>query len=398
MILQVKEFLELKYDFRRNVLTRELEVCSLKDGKFTPMDDAFLNSLWIELQLAGFKAQDSLLTKILNSKLTHEFNPLKDYIENLPPYDGGDYIEELARTIKVADIKTDDVSLRKLWEPYLKKWLVASIASATGRGVNHLCLILVGGQGVGKTTWLNRLCPSLMKDYLVCSHINPTLTDQNTANYLAEKWFVNVDDQLETIFGKDFNSMKAIITAPKVTNRKTWHRFSRTRERICSFMGSVNNPQFLTDSENRRYLVFTTEKIDFKHHIDMEKVWSQALYLLQDGFTYWFTPSELKELNQINEVYRQVPPEEEWLVKLYEPCKPTHPNAKFLMTSEMLSKLTQWSGQRMSTKRLVAAMQKCGFAKKISKRMKGLPRKVYPVIERTDIDEMRWQRDCEVTD
>jgi hypothetical protein len=78
---------------------------------------------------------------------------------------------------------------------------------------------------VGKTTWLNKLCPDEMKEFLICSHINPSLTDQNTANFLAEKWFVNVDDQLETIFGKDFNSMKAIITAPFVTNRKTWHRW-----------------------------------------------------------------------------------------------------------------------------------------------------------------------------
>lgn len=394
MILQVKEFLDFNFEFRRNVLTRELEVRNLNQENFVLMDDALLNSLWIDLQLSNFKIPDKLLPKILNSKLTEDFNPLRDYIDNLPIYDGKDYIEQLADTIEIADIRSGDIHLKKLWKPFLKKWLVASVATATGRGQNHLCLILVGGQGVGKTTWLNKLCPKSMKEFLVCSHINPSLTDQNTANFLAEKWFVNVDDQLETIFGKDFNSMKAIITASDVTNRKTWHRFSRKRPRVCNFMGSVNNPQFLTDTENRRYLVFTTNKIDFKHTIDMDKVYSEALHLLDNGFTYWFTGEEIKKLNKINDVYRQVPAEEEWLMKLFDPCEPNDPKAKFLMPSEILAKLNQWSGLRLSIKRLSTAMEKCGYGKRISKRVHGTPRKVYPVIERSDLDEMKWQNDC----
>lgn len=184
----------------------------------------------------------------------------------------------------------------------MEKWLVASVATALGKGINHLCLILVGGQGVGKTSWLNNLCPKSMREFLICSHINPSLTDQNTANFLAEKWFVNIDDQLETIFGKDFNSMKAIITAPFVTNRKTWHRFTKKRQRVCSFMGSVNSVKFLTDTENRRYLVFKTDNINFNHNVAMEKVWAQALYLLENKHRYWFAQEEMKQLNQINEM------------------------------------------------------------------------------------------------
>ena len=226
-----------------------------------------------------------------------------------------------------------------------------------------------------------------MKEFLICSHINPSLTDQNTANFLAEKWFVNVDDQLETIFGKDFNSMKAIITAPFVTNRKTWHRFSKKRQRICSFMGSVNNTQFLTDSENRRYLVFTAEEMDFKHNLNMDQVWAQALHLLEEGNTYWFAQEELKVLNEINEIYRQVPPEEEWLQKLYDPCDKENPNAKFVMTSEMLTRLNIYSGMRLSIKKLSTAMTKLKYGDSFSKRINGSsPRKVFSVLERSEIE------------
>ncbi len=396
-LLEIKDYLDLKYEFRRNTLTLEIEVRALKNKSFVLLDESFINSIWIDLQLDGFKASDTVLLKILNSKLTDEFNPLAKFFETLPAYDGIDYISQLASTLEIKDVSVGETNLKDLWKPYLEKWLVASVATAIGRGINHLCLILVGGQGVGKTSWLNALCPKEMKDFLICSHINPSLTDQNTANFLAEKWFVNVDDQLETIFGKDFNSMKAIITAPFVTNRKTWHRFSRKRQRVCSFMGSVNNPKFLTDTENRRYLVFTAENINFQHKVDIKMVWAQALHLLNQGYQYWFAQEEMKVLNQINEIYRQIPPEEEWLMKLFEPCQATDNRAKFMMPSEMLAKMNNWSGMRLSIKKLSASMDKLGYGDPVSKRIQGNPRKVYAVIERNDFDEERFQYEMKTT-
>jgi len=386
-IKEFKEYLDLKYEFRRNTLTLEIEVRKLNKESFSILDEALLNSIWIDMQMDGYKCTDSILMKILNSKLTKAYNPLVNYFENLPEHnEQEDHIQQLANTITIKDIIIDDVDQRNLWEPFLRKWLVGCAATATGLGVNHTCLILVGGQGAGKTTWLNSLCPKGMKEFLVCSHINPSLTDTNTANYLAEKWFVNIDDQLETIFGKDFNSMKAIITAPFVTNRKTWHRLTKTRPRICSFMGSVNSPKFLTDSENRRYLVFTAESIEFNHQVDIHKVWAQALHLAKQKFPYWFTTEEIKDLNKINEVYRQIPPEEEWLQKLFDPCERTDPKAQFLMASEILTRINAFSGMRLSLKKLSGALEKLKYGEPFPKRVNGgSPRRVYSVIERKDI-------------
>ena len=392
LLLEIKDYLDARFELRRNNLTLEIEIRPIDDKDYKIMDEAFFNSLWLQLQLDGFKVSENILSKILNSHLTKSYNPLEVYFENLPKHDYHDYIRELAETLTVSNHIIDGVCLKDLWYPYLKKWLVGSVASALGKGVNHLCLILVGGQGLGKTTWLNKLCPDEVSEYLVCSHINPTLTDQNTANYLAEKWFVNIDDQLETIFGKDFNSMKAIITAPSVTNRKTWHRFTKKRKRVCSFMGSVNEPKFLTDTENRRYLVFSVDDIDLEADLKMNKVWAQALSLFMEGYAYWFDRTEIEQLNKVNEIYRQIPPEEEWLLKMYTPCKPSNPRAKFMMPSEMLSQVNMMSGLRMSSRKLSKAMDKLGFGEAISKRIGGNPRKVYAVIERNESDEREFQR------
>ncbi|MFY0628448.1 MAG: hypothetical protein JXR07_19280 [Reichenbachiella sp.] len=390
-ILEVKDYLDLKYEFRRNDLTLEVEYRKVEDDKFKLLDEARINSIWIDLQVDGFKISDSVLIKILNSHLVRNHHPLKSYFKHLPTHDGIDHIQKLADSIEIDEAIVENIHLKDLWKPYLQKWLVGSVATVLGKGTNQLCLILAGGQGVGKTTWLNRLCPKGLEDFLICSHINPSLTDNTTANYLAEKWFVNIDDQLETIFGKDFNSMKAIITAPFVTNRKTWHKFSRKRDRVCSFMGSVNNTQFLSDTENRRYLVFKVKSVRFDHDIDMVKVWSQALHLLIQGFPFWFQQEEMRVLNSVNNLFRQNSPEEDWLIRLYEPCTADNPLATFLMPSEILTKLNAYSNMKLSIRKLNMAMEKLGFTHKVSKRIHGQPRYVHPVIEHLNGNDSQYQ-------
>ncbi len=393
-ITDIQDYLQENYQMRFNTLTLTLEFKKTHEKDFKTLDDRVLNTIWIDLQLEGLKCSDKTLDKILRSEYTQSYHPLMQYIRNLPKHDGKDYIGMLSDTIEITDLQADELKLTELWRTYLEKWLVASVATCLKRGINQTCLILVGGQGSGKTTWLNKLTPKGMEDFSVCGHINPSMTDNHTVNLLAEKWLVNIDDQLENIFFKDFNSLKAIITTPFVTNRKAFARLTKTRTRTCSFMGSVNNPQFLTDTSNRRYLVFSTEKINFKHDVPIDKVWAQAVNLLNEGYSYWFSDSEIEQLNKMNEHFQTATVEQEWLAKIYEPCDPEAPQALFLMSSEILSTLSAFSGLKLNHKKLSQAFEKLGYGKAISKRIDGRsPRKVYSVRKMSDEQENKFQRD-----
>ena len=392
LLLKTKEYLHNTYDIRFNVLTLDHEIKVKKDKVYSTLDDQIIDSIWMDLQLIGLKISDKTLIKIFN-KYNERFHPIQTYLNALS-WNNKDYIGELAKTVTIQDIQIkhgeETFTLESLWRSYLEKWLVSSVACGMGGGTNQTCLVLAGGQGKGKTTWLNKLCPPDLKEYLVCSHINPQLTDNNTCNFLSEKWFVNVDDQLETIFGKDFNSMKAVITAPFVTNRKAYAKLTKQRQRVCNFMASVNSTQFLTDSENRRYLCFLIDDIEFTHKVDIKGVWAQAMTLYKAGREYWFNQEEIKKLNSVNAIFTQQTLEEEWIQLKFSACEPEHPSASFKMASEILTEINISSGLKLfNLKKISSAMKKLGFHDPISKRINGSdPRKVYPVLERSNVQSL----------
>lgn len=381
----ISDYLQKKYDPRFNEMTHELEI--LFQGRRTSLEDRILFKIVFDLDMEGYtyKKRDvsaNLVIQLIHALASQSYHPLHDYFEQLE-WDGKDHIQALADTVTISDLEKNGVYLRDLWLPFLKKWLVAAVAQATrDKASNHTCLILSGGQGKGKTTWLNKLCPRELKEYLVCSHISPSLTDSTTANYLAEKFIINIDDQLEVIFGKDYNSMKALITAPAVNNRKAYARLAPRRPRTASFVGSVNSPQFLTDTQNRRYLVFEIEDINYQTDVDINQVYAQAKHLLENGFSYWLNQEEIAQLNEINTLFRIQSTEEELLRKYYRPATSTDSkdDVKYLMQTEIMQKLEHNTNIRLRSRRLTDALKMLDF-ERTAKRINGTPRYCYTCIE-----------------
>ncbi len=94
----------------------------------------------------------------------------------------------------------------------------------------------------------------------------------------------------------------------------------------------------------------------------------------------------------MNEHFQTATVEQEWLAKIYEPCDPEAPQAMFLMSSEILSTLSTFSGLKLNHKKLSQAFKKLNFEKPISKRIEGKsPRKVYSVRKISDEQENRFQ-------
>ena len=323
-------FLSNKYVFRHNMVSGKLEFQYFGKKKWNVMNDFIENSMLRECLKGRIKTNLSSLRNLLYSDFCVLFNPFEDYFFNLPSYDEKtDYITELANTITTT--KQD------LWQQCFKKWLVAMVGCVLDdKVINHTVIVFSGKQGLGKTTWVEKLVPKPLKEYLFSGTINPN--NKDTLVQLSECMLINLDE-LENLNRSEIGSLKEIITKTQIRMRKAYGHNNETMPRRASFAGSVNTAQFLNDSTgSRRFLCFELEGIKYQHNVDINMAFSQALFLFKSGFRYWFDQEEIKNITENNEQYQLHSPEEELLLTWFEPCPKEEANL-FLNASQIAAKI-----------------------------------------------------------
>ena len=323
-------FLSTRYVFRHNMVSGKLEFQYFGKKKWNVMNDFIENSMLRECLKGRIKTNLSSLRNLLYSDFCELFNPFEDYFFNLPSYDEKtDYITELANTITTTK--------QELWQQCFKKWLVAMVGCVLDdKVINHTVIVFSGKQGLGKTTWVEKLVPKQLKEYLFSGTINPN--NKDTLVQLAECMLINLDE-LENLNRSEIGSLKEIITKTQIRMRKAYGHNNETMPRRASFAGSVNTAQFLNDSTgSRRFLCFELEGIKYQHDVDINMAFSQALFLFKSGFRFWFDQEEIKSITENNEQYQLHSPEEELLLTWFEPC-PKEEATLFLNASQIAAKL-----------------------------------------------------------
>ena len=370
-------FLSNKYVFRHNIVSGKLEFQYFGKKKWNVMNDFIENSMLRECLKGRIKTNLSSLRNLLYSDFCELFNPFEDYFFNLPTYDEKtDYITELANTITTT--KQD------LWQQCFKKWLVAMVGCVLDdKVINHTVIVFSSKQGLGKTTWVEKLVPKPLKEYLFSGTINPN--NKDTLVQLSECMLINLDE-LENLNRSEIGSLKEIITKTQIRMRKAYGHNNETMPRRASFAGSVNTAQFLNDSTgSRRFLCFELEGIKYQHNVDINMAFSQALFLFKSGFRYWFDQEEIKSITENNEQYQLHSPEEELLLTWFEPCEREKANV-FLNASQIAAKLAEKAKINITDgtiNKLGKALKKHNFI-----RLKKNGIAVYALIENTweDVD------------
>ena len=197
----------------------------------------------------------------LQSDLIPDVHPLREYILSLKPYtpDQPDWIDLVAKqvTIKSDNLHPDDT----LWRTCFKKWFVAMVAAwMKDEVVNHQVLVLIGKQGIYKTTWLEHLIPPHLRSY-ACKLANSNDLNKDERLRIAEFGLISIDE-IDSMNNRELNQLKSVITATDVNERAAYAYTKERRVRLASFCASGNRRDFLTDiTGNRRWLPFEVESI-----------------------------------------------------------------------------------------------------------------------------------------
>jgi len=134
--------------------------------------------------------------------------------------------------------------------------------------------------------------------------------------------------------------LKSLMTQKDLQIRKPYGYFEEIYKRRSSFIGSVNKLEFLNDpSGSRRFLCFEVKKIEYDHHIDINKVYSQALHLFRKGEKYWFDQAEIQTITKNNQKFTFQPLEEQLILEKYGPCRKNDPERILLSATEIAQEI-----------------------------------------------------------
>jgi len=292
---------------------------------------------------------------MLNSDFSRLCHPVREYVEALPPWDGQDRVRELC-----AYVGSEDLSY---FEWTLHKWLVAMVATwMSDLSTNHEIFVLVGSQGIYKTTFFRHLLPPPLRMYFwENAHNSFSTKDDHLA--LSENCLVEIEE-IDLQNPRDISELKALATSEKVKERRPYARFREEKHRLASFCGSGNQERFLSDDTgSRRWLCHHVTHIDDPRSwaLDYDQLYAQLRDELRQGFRYWFDKDEQQRVERHNDAFR-IESDEEQLIRARLRI-PRGGEKVTLMNAGMISQFLNGGivGRGLSTRKIGILMQRLGF-------------------------------------
>ena len=359
------------------------------DG-YANLDDRDVNTLWTALCLEKPVIKQHLLN-IIESDYVTAYHPFRYYLEHLPPWkeEQGDHIMGLSLTVNVKGGSDEQI----LFYQYLKKWLVAMVASwVSPKVVNNVMLVLIGEQGSYKTTWFANLLPPQLRDYFY-TKTNSGLVSKDDLLTLAQYGLV-CWEELDSMQQKELNKLKAAMTMPSINERAAYARYHENRPHLASFCGTGNNVQFLSDTTGtRRWLPFEVDSIEspLSSPFDYDGIYAQAYALYRQGFRYWFDKPEIERLQRHNEQFETINLERE-LVDTYFRIPADGEGGEFMPVSRALQIIGGNISQRLSDRRVGHAFTTLGFTFRRTNSTRG-----YIVVLRSPLEIKERQQQLAVT-
>ena len=343
----------------------------------SPLEGQEVGSYWTDITTADVNdivcdcsAQSGLqitareVLAVLQSHRIPDVHPLREYVLNCRPYttDQPDWIAWLASRVTVAGGEEE----QKLWVTCFRKWFVAMVASwLSDEVVNQQVLVLVGKQGIFKTTWLEHLLPPELRAYS-CKMANSTQLNKDERLRIAEYGLIALDE-IDAMGPRELNVMKSVITASDISERAAYGYTKERRIRLASFCASGNKTEFLTDiTGNRRWLPFQAQSIANPFYITLpyEQIYAQAKYLIENDFQYWFDLDDIDEIEAHNDDFRAQENEEQLLAVYFD--IPAAGSGRFMTTAEISDKLVSWGSIKkpMSMVQLGMLLRRMGYQSK----------------------------------
>ena len=377
VIYLVESFLEENYAFRRNLLNGKTEFAVIhpeeedtastkeeelvkKDQKadvqnemaedqqkkavdqqekqwqvFTKEDFNSLVRRAKKLGIGGKSSPRNDIEEYLESMAVPAYDPIKDFLEALPEWDGKNHVAELFG--RIPGITSEQLSWCATWlRSAVAHWLHMDMLHG-----NEITPIFIGHQGCGKSTFANRLLPEALRQYFL-DHINfANKFDSDMA--LTHNLFVNIDE-LANMGPSQQGKLKQTLSKVKVNGRPIFGKSQEDRPRYASFLAPTNDEPPLCDTTgSRRYICIRIPAgkfIDNVSPIDYAQLYAQVLYELREQKTpYWFSNDEVARIQESNLPYFKTDDMDTMLKACFQIAEQEEEDAKWLIMTDIFQHL-----------------------------------------------------------
>ena len=300
MTFKIEAMLKNMFDMRRNIISGEVQL-RRRDGfeyDFRPLTEIEKRDLTVRALKDGLNTWDKDMNRMLESSLPSDYDPIEDYLDNLPRWDGYDRMTELARRVP-----TDNPD----WVKNFRVWMMSMVAQWQGKNTlsgNAIIPLLIGYQGCGKSTFCGNILPPVLLDYY-----NDKLNFENdnaVMRALSQFALINIDE-FDSLKKSQQPMLKYLVQKNDVKLRKMYGQNIENKRRYASFIGTTNNTLPLTDETGSRRFICTkvTGPIDFLTPIDYAQLYSQVVEEVKRGRRYWFNDEENQRIQEQNMRFTQ---------------------------------------------------------------------------------------------
>ena len=392
----IMTFLDNHVMLRHNVVTGRVEYrfpttyYNKMPTEWQPISDRVVNSLWTDMaRRQPVRVQD--IQRVIESDYVPDYDPFLFYLNHLPPWneDMDDYIMELAMSV----IVKGEAEEQLLFCQCLKKWLVGMVACwLDPKVVNNVILVLIGAQGSYKTTWFSYLLPPELRAYF---RIKTNASRMTKDDLLAlTQYGLVCYEELDTMGNRELNELKSAVTMPTIDERPAYGRYHEHRRHLASFCGTGNNVQFLSDpTGNRRWLPFEVDSIMSPRMFPFNYagIYAQAYRLWRDGFQYWFSQTEIQQLNSHNRQF-ETPRLETELVDIFFRQPNEHETGEFMPVARAMQIIGGNTTQKQSAVMIGRAFMELGYECRRTNHSRG-----YLVVQRSGLEIKERMKDMAVT-
>lgn len=226
---------------------------------------------------------------LLVSAMRNKYDPIREYLERLPSWDGVPRIDTVLTDHGNAQ---GDMKWVRL---ITRKFFIAAIRRIMEPGCqSDSALVLSGPQGMKKTSFVRVLCGEFASD------TNLDLTNKDSVLAVSSSWIVELGE-LSALSKASMELTRNFMTSVKDKIRPPYGQSMVEFPRRCSFVGTTNEDTPLRDPHgSRRFWVVSVGEIDIPWlKENRDQLWAEALSAYREGEQHWLDTAEaIKAANE----------------------------------------------------------------------------------------------------